>query len=294
MEYNKFKEILNKSVFNEIDSKKKLLEAIAKQPSRFVGLFRSTLPKMKLMQNLTQSQEIRFGDAFELLIREYLAENGYKNLARRYKWQGNDLDIDQCFEKGNKFYFAEQKLRDDHDSTKKVGQFNNFENKIDLMMATYGNNVEAFMFFVDPDMTKNENYYKKRLDSISNVKKISMHICYGKPFYEALSISHVWEEIVTYLETWREEIPAFPELNFDLEPEKAFEQIKEISANDLKKLFSNDLIFNEIILTIFPQKTTLYLLLEHFDKLLTKSIHTLNKSERKNYQEIYTLLKKRL
>ncbi len=294
MEYNKFKEILNKSVFNEIDSKQKLLEAIAKEPSRFVGLFRSTLPKMKLIQNLTQSQEIRFGDAFEILIREYLTENGYNHLPRRYKWQGTDLDIDQCFEKNNVFYFAEQKLRDDHDSTKKVGQFDNFENKIDLIIATYGENAEAFMFFVDPDMTKNENYYRNRLEKTLISKKIPIHICYGKPFYEVLDIPHVWDEIVAYLEKWREGIPEFPELNFDLEPEKALEQIKRVSASNLQKIFSNDLIFNDIILTIFPQKTTLYLLLTYIEELLNVSPQTLKKAALKNYQEVYNLLKNRL
>jgi len=39
-----------------------LLEKVAKNPERFIGLFRPTKPPAKLLQHYTQSQEIRFGD----------------------------------------------------------------------------------------------------------------------------------------------------------------------------------------------------------------------------------------
>lgn len=50
MEYEKFKNILNKQIFD--NSKIDLLEKIAKSPDRYVGLFRPTKPKAKILQNL--------------------------------------------------------------------------------------------------------------------------------------------------------------------------------------------------------------------------------------------------
>ena len=292
MQYLRFKEILNTTVFNDTTSKRDLLEKIAEKPARFIGLFRPTLPKLKLLQNLTQSQEIRFGDAFETIIAEYLAENGYTLLPRKYTWKEKELDIDQCFKKGTQYYFAEQKLRDDHDSTKKVGQFQNFENKIDLMLHKYGKNVISFMFFIDPEMVKNINYYEERAVLARDSKKIPIHIFYGKPFFDMLHITHVWEEILAYLEKWRDEIPEMPELNFDLDVSNSMEQIKVISANDFKKLFSNDAIYEKILLTLFPQKATLKLLLKHFEEIIATG--TLTKVAQIKYIEAYDLLKERL
>lgn len=57
-------------------SKADLLEKIASLPSRYIGLFRPTKPKAKILQNLLQSHEIRFGDAFERVIEEYFRLKG--------------------------------------------------------------------------------------------------------------------------------------------------------------------------------------------------------------------------
>jgi hypothetical protein len=63
MEYQKFKNIFNEIIFEK--SKASLVKKIAKHPNRYIGLFRPTKPKAKILQNLLQSHEIRFGDAFE-------------------------------------------------------------------------------------------------------------------------------------------------------------------------------------------------------------------------------------
>ncbi len=87
MRYKKFKGILNETIFEK--SKARLIEKIAQSPNRYIGLFRPTRPKAKILQNLLQSHEIRFGDAFEIIIEAYLREFGYeileKNLWRTIK-----------------------------------------------------------------------------------------------------------------------------------------------------------------------------------------------------------------
>src|SRR3972149_11819337 len=96
MEFKQFKNILNKEIFEE--SKAKLIENIAKSPSRYIGLFRPTKPKAKILQNLLQSHEIRFGDAFEEAIEEYFKEFGYQILEKKFVNGDNDeLNLDQCF-----------------------------------------------------------------------------------------------------------------------------------------------------------------------------------------------------
>lgn len=67
--------ILNKHVFDE--EKPYLVKNIVANPERFVGVFRSTTPRLKLIQNLLQSREIRFGDALEEIIEKLLVDMGF-------------------------------------------------------------------------------------------------------------------------------------------------------------------------------------------------------------------------
>ena len=66
MEYKLFKDILNQQIFES--SKRDLIIKIAEHPERYIGLFRPTKPKAKILQNLLQSNEIRFGDALEIIF----------------------------------------------------------------------------------------------------------------------------------------------------------------------------------------------------------------------------------
>lgn len=107
MNYKKFEDIFNTTIFEK--SKPDLIRKIATYPERYVGLFRSTKPKAKIIQNLLQSHEIRFGDAFEILIEEYLQENDFYILDKRFKDNGNTLELDQMFSDENTIFFVEQK-----------------------------------------------------------------------------------------------------------------------------------------------------------------------------------------
>jgi len=75
MDQSKIIEVLNRHVFSQ--EKAALLQSIAKYPDRFVGVFRSTTPRLKLLQNLLQSREIRFGDALEEIIYWINSCNGF-------------------------------------------------------------------------------------------------------------------------------------------------------------------------------------------------------------------------
>jgi len=135
LNYDYFQDCLNKKLFE--DSYSDLFRKIAENPERYIGLFRPTKPKTKLIQNITQSHEIRFGDALEFIFEKYFAALGFTILSKTINFMGDVLDIDQLFTDGKKIFLIEQKVRDDHDSTKKRGQFTNFENKYNAVSQCY-------------------------------------------------------------------------------------------------------------------------------------------------------------
>ena len=266
MNYNKFKQIFNETIFEK--SKADLLEKVSKYPTRYIGLFRPTKPKAKILQNLLQSHEIRFGDAFEIAIEEYLKLKGCEILQKKFHLEnGDSLNIDQCFKKGDKVYFIEQKVRDDHDSTKKRGQIQNFEKKLDLMLTKYSENeLIGIFYFIDPDLVKNKNFYAAELHKMTTDYNIETQIFYGKPLFDYLGYSDIWEEILAYLKEWKKEIADLPEINFDLEAEETFEEIKNLKPAVFRQLFANDEVFEQIVKTLFPENKTLNLLLDYFEK----------------------------
>ena len=264
MEYNLFKQIFNETIFEK--SKADLLEKIASSPSRYIGLFRPTKPKAKILQNLLQSHEIRFGDAFEHTIEKYLQIKGCEILPKKFtNGDGEVLNIDQCFRKDGKVYFIEQKVRDDHDSTKKRGQILNFEKKLDIMLLKYAEEeLIGIFYFIDPELVKNKNFYIAELSKMTKDYNVETKIFYGKTLFEYLGYSDIWDEILEYLVEWKKEIPDLPEINFDLDAQDTFEEIKDLKPLVFRKLLANDELFKEIILTLFPQKKTLKLLHEYY------------------------------
>ena len=271
MDYNKFESIFNKEIFEQ--SNPKLLETIAKEPNRYIGLFRPTKPKGKLLQNLLQSHEIRMGNAFEVLLEEYFKILGYSILQK--KFTNENLNIDQCFKNNDTIYFIEQKMRDDHDSSKKRGQIDNFEKKLNLMLKNYSDEkLVGIFYFIDPDLRKNENYYNSELSKMITDYNVDLYLFYGKELLDFMNVSDVWYEILEYLKKWKDSIPDLPELNFDLEPEQIFNEIKDLSPAIFRKLFENQEVFNNIVLTLFPEKKTLNLLLDYFKQKSNNAIYT--------------------
>ena len=252
MEYNQFVEVFERRIF--ANSYSKLLTSLAKNPDRFVGIFRSSKPLHKLSQNLSQSREIKFGDAFEEVIELYLSNNGFSIKEKNLTHNGNSLRVDQYFERDNHVYFAEQKVRDDHDSTKKTGQMDNFlEKERVITHENPGKSCKGFFYFIDPSLKKNRNYYYNRLKEESI---IASELCYGSEFFDSIEMTNEWNEIITHLTTWRDNLPDMLNLNFD-KFEGAFDEVKELQPSIWKKLFTHTKIIEEIFPIIFPNGTLL-------------------------------------
>ena len=132
--YEYFVNKLNERIKSDENFYYELLVNVINNPKRYTGVFRLTNAKTKLIQNVTQSHEIKFGDFMEDIVTEYIEKMGYTNISKDIGCDedGNALSADQVFYKNDTIYLIEQKIRDDHDSTKKRGQYQNFKKKYDF------------------------------------------------------------------------------------------------------------------------------------------------------------------
>lgn len=267
MNYTKFVSIMEKHIHK--DEKRSLLKKIAENPDRFVGIYRSTNSLAKLNQNLSQSREIRFGDGLEEVIEEMISYMGYYNINKKIKGlDGSDLNLDQYFkDRNDNYYFIEQKVRDDHDSTKKRGQIDNFKKKQEALINLNGN-IIGIMYFVDPGLKKNKNYYINELETFSNTNKTEAKIFYGKEFFEFMGRSDLFEKLEEWLINWKNTLPTVLNLNFDEDSIGTFEEIKYLEKKYWKKLINNNDLWNQnIIQTLFPNAKVLNTMVDYFDDI---------------------------
>ena len=106
--YEDFKRELSEKIKDDEELYYDILLSAVKNPQRYTGIFRTTNAKTKLIQNLTQSREIKFGDFMEELITWYIAEMGYKNFDKIISDDETDkkkrLEADQLFGKEGTVY----------------------------------------------------------------------------------------------------------------------------------------------------------------------------------------------
>lgn len=267
MNYQRFCEILNKHIFE--GEKKELLQKMAEHPERFVGLFRPTKPGAKVLQHILQSHEIRFGDAMEEIISVLLEEWGYTVLDKIIIPDAinkrKKLDIDQYFKNAETYNFIEQKVRDDHDSTKKKGQIDNFEAKLEFLYKKHGNDLKGIMYFIDPDLVKNKNYYLEELQKMEETYGVRLNLLYGKELFKYFDKSELWDKMMEWLKIWKGSLPELPEINFEARPEESFSKIEDLEIRYWRRILENDKLWEEgITKAIFREGRTLKILLESF------------------------------
>ena len=257
--YDYFSTKLNNYIQHDDDFFYTLVETALRYPMRYTGIFRATNAPTKIIQNVTQSNEIKFGYFLEDIVTEYIAQMGYTNLDKTIGTgpDGNNLEADQVFEQNNTVYLIEQKIRDDHDSTKKRGQYENFKKKYDLLQSLNPTKkIIAVMWFIDGNITKNKNYYLQMVKS-DNANNIDKHILYGGELFEKIfNRIDVWDEICQHLTQNKSQrsrdtlsVP-----DFDNSPEilNVLHQIKKTKPKLIEKLFSTDPIYVQLRRELFP------------------------------------------
>ena len=250
LEYKDFVDELKLTVYK--NAKADLINKVASNPDRYIGIFRPTSPELKLIQNITQSHEISFGDFIEDIITNYLGKY-YTNLPKRANYQGEEILFDQLFEYNNKIIMIEQKMRDDHDSTKKRGQFENFLKKVSYLKETYPDkNIEAGMWFVDQSLVKNRKYYLQKIEENQN-NGAKLNLFYGDEFTKYLEKETIWDEMTEYLLQWKMSEDSKIELNFEKDWEETKQELLEnVSKNSWKKIINNKDVVKEILPILFP------------------------------------------
>ena len=236
-----------------------LLVTVVKNPNRYTGIFRLSNAKTKLIQNVTQSREIKFGDFMEEIVTEYIQAMGYANLNKSIGAdpQGNPLSADQVFTKGNAVYLIEQKIRDDHDSTKKRGQFENFRKKYSLLKKQYPScQLYAAMWFIDDSLVKNKGDYLSEA-SAEPMRDVTLSILYGGALFDQLfHRPDVWEEICGYLlrnkQERSSEMLLIPDFDTSEEMLAALKKLRAQEPALYKKLLSASPAYVQLRKELFP------------------------------------------
>lgn len=263
--YEEFSMLLNKhiGIYNE-DFVYRLLINVIENPTRYTGIFRTTNAKTKLIQNVTQSQEIKFGDFMENIVTDYITCMGYKNLPKNIGCDedGSNLSADQFFQLDNTIYLIEQKIRDDHDSTKKRGQFSNFQKKIYLLRKKYQDkHIKAIMWFIDPSLTKNKNFYIDQASSERNTLT-DVDVKYGGTlFVDVFNREDVWNEICSYLLKNKQErsndLLKIPDFDTSEDVKEAVLKLKKEQPKLYNKLISEHPNYVSLRKELFPTGYTL-------------------------------------
>lgn len=259
MTYEHFIERLNRKIKSDDSFFYELLITVVKNPNRYTGIFRLSNAKTKLIQNVTQSREIKFGDFMEEIITEYIACMGYTNLDKNIGTDpaGNALSADQVFRKENTVYLIEQKIRDDHDSTKKRGQYENFRKKYTLLLHKFPDcNINATMWFIDDSLTKNKNYYIGEA-SAERTPGLIKNIFYGGDLFSDLfGRVDVWEEICSYLlrnkQERSDEILNIPDFDTSDEIYNALQKLRAKEPTLYGKLTSTIPAYTQLRAELFP------------------------------------------
>lgn len=208
MDYSEFEAILNRHVFGR--SLEQLLRRLVEHPERFVGLFRPSTPREKILQNLIQAREIKFGDAMEEVVGKILEAGGFERLES----PSPELEYDHLYFTPDmqSVILIEQKVRDDHDSTKRRGQFSNFNQKVETVLRVYPKQkLQAIMYFLDPEFKKNRNFYIKQMEK-HRYPNTQMFLFYGSELFEHINGIHPtsvnWDDIIEWLKQWRSASPS--------------------------------------------------------------------------------------
>lgn len=253
LSYEDFLNLIKGKIKDGNDLYDQILINVIDNPQRYSGIFRLSNPKNKLIQNITQSMEIKLGDVLEEIFEEYFKIYNYEILPKSLRTLDNKrLEVDHLIKKANNIYLVEQKIRDDHDSTKKTGQFKNFVKKIKTVIRDYpNNNIISIMWFVDDTLNKNKGYY---LSEIDQMKINNVHLFYGESFFDFLGHNEIWSEVTDKLKFYRlnldPEVLHIPDFG---KSDVMLDALLRLPNNKWEKLISDDLIYKNLRIELFSE-----------------------------------------
>lgn len=248
-----------------------LLISVLQKPERFIGQFHLAPTETRLAQTVSLSRGIQFGYLLESITEEILIAEGFKMLSKRLDTSSGILVADQVFTDGKTVFLMEQKVRDDHDSSKKRGQHSNFEKKLKALDELYpAKEIVGILWFADSFFRRNQRFYGESL-ALCPVQRAKTHLFYGEDlFSKFLKREDLWARLNFYIGRYRSEAGAVEVPSFDTSPEMLgallnLKKLSYMSAKEIKekgykgtvkplfiKLFSDDPRYIEIRNQLFP------------------------------------------
>lgn len=271
---------------NEHDTEKAIIKQATKVIFDFektTGFLKIQKTKSKLIQSLSQSYEIKTGDLLEEFF-SLLFSSEYNELPKSVISNGVEvLRYDQLFEKDDKIVFIEMKIRDNHDSSKKGGQSDNFEKKVRQLKSDYPNKViDCYEWFVDDLTSKNEKYYNERIDALrgENIPNVVLHnAVYGKELFVLLfgEDNEIWNQFVDAYNTVKNDNSfnisnVINNYDFDSDPDGiVFSICKTKRTSTLIKLFFSNECSN-IVFDLFSNNHMLSKLCGEFENRKSRKL----------------------
>ncbi len=194
--------------------------------------------------------QLNFGQVLEEIIGRLLFDMGYINLSKDVEivlpsGKKKKMKYDQYFTNVDRsqYFLIEQKVRDDHDSSKKSGQIENFRKKLEYLKMLHNTSLTGIMYFIDPSLHKNQAFYKDELIELSDEFGIPALLFYDGELFEFLdgNIS-AWSLLQDSLLMWRSTVREEINLNYDMKPEDFIHETQSISPSIWYKLLANDLL----------------------------------------------------
>jgi hypothetical protein len=252
---------------------KSTLEKLADSPERLVGILHANSFELGSITSFGISRNNSFGNALEKIFRKIVENNGWDSKITSYKLSDHEIiisgktsiSVDHVFCKGGTVVFIEQKIRDDHDTSKWSGQWNNFKDKLESLVKIYSDKeVVGVMWMIDSSLTRNKENYKRSIESLTDNYQNKALLVYGNEIDDVFNKfedtkGEYYNLLYSFIEQWYEKneiIPndKIPEVNFDKYPDEVLKVFNSMSKKKLLKLFSNEVVIKEVFPVIFPNK----------------------------------------
>lgn len=276
---------------------KTTLKKLANDSSRLLGSLHANSFELGSIVSYGYSRNNSYGNAIESVFSTILEDNGWKIEPTKYYLDNVDknklkvhvpsnkksIAVDQVFSNDNYFVFIEQKIRDDHDTSKAPGQFENYELKFRILNEIVSDKtVIGIMWMIDSDFSRNKKFYEND-EHMGKMKKEfdgRNYLVYGKEIDDILnkyasSDKEYFDTFNSFLKLWHSKTSAVPELNFDRFAHSVSNALDSLNEKELVELFTNNRIIQEAFPIIFPNRESLKtyrekLVLKHDTNIITK------------------------
>lgn len=289
-----------------------IIEKMILKPELLTGFKKINTFSLRLYASFGQANNIKYGNILEAYFQKYLEQLGWELLPRDYELtqqervfynnDSNRVNIDIIARFNDKLIFIEQKILDNHDSTKKIGQLRNFQEKATVVSRNYsGYSIYGFEWFIDDSQRKNGANWAKHNSSFIQLNQQyidRLYVMYGQELEKKLTditgVDHsgMLLDFEEKMKTWHiNHGKELPELIFDKLPMDVVDELKKYPFSRTYKMFSNTDLNEQIFPILFPNKQVHK---AYYSYLQTIDTTSLNKRETDIFVNLKSTLEKSL